>query len=43
MSDARVVSVAGARVIPALERPRTTADANMAFWADVAGRASPST
>ncbi|WP_299571965.1 alpha/beta hydrolase [uncultured Williamsia sp.] len=42
MRDARVVTVTGARVIPALERPTATADAIMAFWAGVDGRvASP--
>ena len=43
MRDARVVSIPAARVIPALEQPHATAGAIMAFWADVAGRVSPST
>lgn len=43
MRDARVVTIAGARVIPALEQPAATAGAIIAFWADVAGRVSPST
>ncbi|MEH3155990.1 MAG: alpha/beta hydrolase [Gordonia paraffinivorans] len=42
MRDARVVSIADARVIPALEKPRATADAIMDFWAEVAGRVSSS-
>lgn len=43
MRDAHVDTIAGARVIPALEQPAATAGAIMAFWADVAGRVSPST
>ncbi|GAA2071334.1 alpha/beta fold hydrolase [Williamsia deligens] len=43
MHDARVVTIGGARVIPALEQPVATAGAIMAFWAEVAGRVSPST
>ncbi|GAA1906187.1 alpha/beta fold hydrolase [Williamsia serinedens] len=42
MRDARVVTIPAARVIPALEQPRATADAIMGFWAEVAGRVSPS-
>jgi pimeloyl-ACP methyl ester carboxylesterase len=41
MRDSRVVTIPAARVIPALEQPRATADAIMAFWAEADAGTAP--